>query len=276
VAPRPRSQIGHGADPVENPRFGIRDGRGLRQAAAHPEVLDVHVEHIQAKVGISKSTASQFMAMLQRGLVTSVRKGQWTRYERRDPSRGARRAGTRRALIAPGDQQSLHAGASPCGPAFAVIAFGAYVERLVGHHRRQRRAVCAVSWTRYVERVIDVDGGSDREGWGGKPQSRAVGEAERPAARRAVVRRHDPPAAGVSSSGGLNRTRLRLAPNQGDGMGEASARRGRCAQQPIAPASWTAPDTTVGSVRAVPRRPPVAVVDDVSTTQERQQRAERG
>jgi len=47
-------------------------------------VLDVHVEHIQAKVGISKSTASQFMAMLQRGLVTSVRKGQWTRYERRD------------------------------------------------------------------------------------------------------------------------------------------------------------------------------------------------
>ncbi len=46
-------------------------------------MLDVHVEHIQAKVGISK-TASQFMAMLQRGLVTSVRKGQWTRYERRD------------------------------------------------------------------------------------------------------------------------------------------------------------------------------------------------
>jgi DNA-binding transcriptional ArsR family regulator len=41
------------------------------------------VKQIQEKAGISQSTASQFMATLQRaGLVTSRRIGQWTYYKR--------------------------------------------------------------------------------------------------------------------------------------------------------------------------------------------------
>lgn len=48
-----------------------------------PDAVGVCVKHIQAKAGISQSTASQFMATLQRaGLVTSVRLGQWTHYKR--------------------------------------------------------------------------------------------------------------------------------------------------------------------------------------------------
>jgi len=48
-----------------------------------PEAVGVCVKHIQAKADVSQSTASQFMATLQRaGLVTSVRMGQWTHYKR--------------------------------------------------------------------------------------------------------------------------------------------------------------------------------------------------
>lgn len=48
------------------------------------------MKQIQEKGGISQSTASQFMAMLQRaGLVESTRIGQWT-YYRRDDARIAR------------------------------------------------------------------------------------------------------------------------------------------------------------------------------------------
>lgn len=51
--------------------------------------VGVCVKQIQEKAGISQSTASQFMATLQRaGLVTSRRVGQWT-YYRRDPERAA-------------------------------------------------------------------------------------------------------------------------------------------------------------------------------------------
>ncbi len=51
--------------------------------------VGVCVRQIQEKAGISQSTASQFMATLQRaGLVTSRRIGQWT-YYRRDPERAA-------------------------------------------------------------------------------------------------------------------------------------------------------------------------------------------
>lgn len=58
------------------------------QDASMAEV-GVCVKQIQAKAGISQSTASQFMATLQRaGLVTSRRVGQWT-YYRRDPDRAA-------------------------------------------------------------------------------------------------------------------------------------------------------------------------------------------
>ncbi len=62
----------------------------LRDPAAHfppqdhpPEEVGVCVKHIQNKAGVSQSTASQFMATLQRaGLVTSRRIGQWTHYQR--------------------------------------------------------------------------------------------------------------------------------------------------------------------------------------------------
>jgi len=49
------------------------------------EQAGVCVKQIQEKAGISQSTASQFMAVLQRaGLVESTRIGQWTYYRRND------------------------------------------------------------------------------------------------------------------------------------------------------------------------------------------------
>jgi len=50
-----------------------------------PGEFGVCLKHIQAKADVSQSTASQFMATLQRaGLVTSRRMGQWTHYKRND------------------------------------------------------------------------------------------------------------------------------------------------------------------------------------------------
>lgn len=47
--------------------------------------VGVCVKQIQEKAGISQSTASQFMSVLQRaGLVESARIGQWTYYRRND------------------------------------------------------------------------------------------------------------------------------------------------------------------------------------------------
>ena len=49
------------------------------------EQVGVCVKQIQEKAGISQSTASQFMLVLQRaGLVDSRRIGQWTYYRRND------------------------------------------------------------------------------------------------------------------------------------------------------------------------------------------------
>ena len=64
----------------------------LRDPEAHfspqPDPMDevgVCVKQIQEKAGISQSTASQFMSVLQRaGLVQSTRIGQWTYYRRND------------------------------------------------------------------------------------------------------------------------------------------------------------------------------------------------
>ncbi len=54
------------------------------QADAMDEV-GVCVKQIQEKAGVSQSTASQFMAVLQRaGLVECSRIGQWTYYRRND------------------------------------------------------------------------------------------------------------------------------------------------------------------------------------------------
>src|ERR1700679_3290701 len=64
----------------------------LRDPAVHfaPQLdpiaeVGVCVKQIQEKAGISQSTASQFMSVLQRaGLVDSRRIGQWTYYRRND------------------------------------------------------------------------------------------------------------------------------------------------------------------------------------------------
>ena len=49
------------------------------------EEAGVCVKQIQVKAGVSQSTASQFMAVLQRaGLVESTRIGHWTYYRRND------------------------------------------------------------------------------------------------------------------------------------------------------------------------------------------------
>ena len=45
--------------------------------------VGVCLKHIQARAEVSQSTASQFMAILQRaGLVTCTRIGQWSHYQR--------------------------------------------------------------------------------------------------------------------------------------------------------------------------------------------------
>lgn len=64
----------------------------LKDPAAHfapqerpAEEVGVCVKQIQAKAQISQSTASSFMASMQRaGLVTTRRIGQWTYYKRDD------------------------------------------------------------------------------------------------------------------------------------------------------------------------------------------------
>lgn len=49
------------------------------------EEVGVCLKHIQARAGVSQSTASQFMAVLQRaGLVTCTRIGPWSHYQRNE------------------------------------------------------------------------------------------------------------------------------------------------------------------------------------------------
>ena len=49
------------------------------------EEVGVCLKHIQARAGVSQSTASQFMATLQRaGLVTCTRIGQFSHYRRNE------------------------------------------------------------------------------------------------------------------------------------------------------------------------------------------------
>jgi ArsR family transcriptional regulator len=48
-------------------------------------VVGVCLKHLQARAEVSQSTASQFMATLQRaGLVTCTRVGQWSHYRRNE------------------------------------------------------------------------------------------------------------------------------------------------------------------------------------------------
>ncbi len=64
----------------------LREPAGHFAPQADPmEEVGVCVKQIQEKAGISQSTASQFMAVLQRaGLVESTRIGQWTYYRRNE------------------------------------------------------------------------------------------------------------------------------------------------------------------------------------------------
>jgi DNA-binding transcriptional ArsR family regulator len=62
----------------------LRDpARHFAPQAQSMDEVGVCVKQIQEKAGISQSTASQFMSVLQRaGLVESTRIGQWTYYRR--------------------------------------------------------------------------------------------------------------------------------------------------------------------------------------------------
>lgn len=61
----------------------LRDPGGFPPQDHPAEEVGVCLKHIQARAGVSQSTASQYMAVLQRaGLVTSARIGQWTHYKR--------------------------------------------------------------------------------------------------------------------------------------------------------------------------------------------------
>ena len=64
----------------------LRDPTAHFAPQADPmEETGVCVKQIQEKAGISQSTASQFMSVLQRaGLVQCTRIGQWTYYRRND------------------------------------------------------------------------------------------------------------------------------------------------------------------------------------------------
>jgi DNA-binding transcriptional ArsR family regulator len=63
----------------------LRDPGGFPSQDRPAEEAGVCLKHIQARAGVSQSTASQYMSVLQRaGLVTSTRIGQWTHYKRND------------------------------------------------------------------------------------------------------------------------------------------------------------------------------------------------
>lgn len=63
----------------------LRDLGGFPPQSQPAEEVGVCLKHIQARAGISQSTASQYMANLQRAdLVTSQRIGHWTHYRRNE------------------------------------------------------------------------------------------------------------------------------------------------------------------------------------------------
>ena len=71
----------------------LRDPASFPPQSQPAEEVGVCLKHLHERAGISQSTASQFMAILQRaGLVTSRRIGHWT-YYRRDEARIADLAG---------------------------------------------------------------------------------------------------------------------------------------------------------------------------------------
>jgi ArsR family transcriptional regulator len=63
----------------------LRDPSGFPPQLEPAEEVGVCLKHIQARAGVSQSTASQYMAVLHAaGLVDSTRIGQWTHYRRNE------------------------------------------------------------------------------------------------------------------------------------------------------------------------------------------------
>ena len=61
----------------------LKDPGSFPPQSEPAEEVGVCLKHIQARAGVSQSTASQYMATLQdAGLVTSQRIGAWTHYRR--------------------------------------------------------------------------------------------------------------------------------------------------------------------------------------------------
>jgi DNA-binding transcriptional ArsR family regulator len=57
------------------------------QEGGDSKKIGVCVSHIQEKAGLSQSTVSQYLLMLQRaGLLEANRLGQWTYYKRNEPA----------------------------------------------------------------------------------------------------------------------------------------------------------------------------------------------
>lgn len=55
------------------------------KTACDKQSLGVCVGHIQQKAGLTQSTISEYLSLLQRaGLVTATRSGQWTYYKRNE------------------------------------------------------------------------------------------------------------------------------------------------------------------------------------------------
>lgn len=63
----------------------LRDPSSFPPQDVPAEESGVCLKHIQARAGLSQSTTSQFMAILERaGLVTSERHGKWTHWKRNE------------------------------------------------------------------------------------------------------------------------------------------------------------------------------------------------
>lgn len=63
----------------------LRDPSSFPEQDVPAEEFGVCLKHIQARAGLSQSTVSQFMAILERaGLVTSERHGKWTHWKRNE------------------------------------------------------------------------------------------------------------------------------------------------------------------------------------------------
>lgn len=71
---------------LKDPLLHFKDDLGdAKPSCADPEKIGICVGFIQQKSGLSQSTISEYLSILQdAGLVTATRMGQWTYYKRND------------------------------------------------------------------------------------------------------------------------------------------------------------------------------------------------